>query len=51
VQERNEYEKFDLEHKIREKFVQAMREQFPDLGLTYVFWRSLREEETERQVC
>jgi hypothetical protein len=43
VQERNEYEKFDLEHKIREKFVQAMREQFPDLGLTYVYpgmhWR------------
>jgi len=35
VQERNEYEKFDLEHKIREKFVQAIKEQFPDLGLTY----------------
>ena len=42
VQERNEYEKFDLEHKIREKFVQAMREQFPDLGLTYVEWDTLR---------
>jgi HAD superfamily hydrolase (TIGR01484 family) len=40
VQERNEYEKFDLEHKIREKFVQAMREQFPDLGLTYVEWNT-----------
>jgi phosphomannomutase len=36
IQERNEYEKFDLEHKIREKFVQAIRERFPDLGLTYV---------------
>jgi phosphomannomutase len=36
IQERNEYEKFDLEHKIREKFVQAIREKFPDLGLTYV---------------
>jgi len=48
VQERNEYEKFDLEHKIREKFVQAMREQFPDLGLTYVFWRSLRKKRRDR---
>lgn len=37
VQERNDYEKFDLEHKIREKFVQAIKEQFPDLGLTYVY--------------
>jgi phosphomannomutase len=36
VQERNEYEKFDLEHKIREKFVAAIKERFPDLGLTYV---------------
>lgn len=35
IQERNEYEKFDLEHKIREKFVQAIKEKFPDLGLTY----------------
>ena len=43
VQERNEYEKFDLEHKIREKFVQAIKEQFPDLGLTYVSWRSVRK--------
>ena len=48
VQERNEYEKFDLEHRIREKFVQAMREQFPDLGLTYVFWRSLRKKRRDR---
>lgn len=37
VQERNEYEKFDLEHKVREKFVQAIKQEFPDLGLTYVF--------------
>jgi phosphomannomutase len=36
IQERNEYEKFDLEHKIREQFVHAIREKFPDLGLTYV---------------
>ena len=34
VQERNEYEKFDLEHGVRAKFVQAMKAQFPDLGLT-----------------
>lgn len=48
VQERNEYEKFDLEHKIREKFVQAIKEQFPDLGLTYVSWRSVRKERRNR---
>lgn len=34
VQERNEYQKFDLEHKIRATFVDAIRKQFPDLGLT-----------------
>ncbi|KAH3679847.1 hypothetical protein WICMUC_000590 [Wickerhamomyces mucosus] len=33
--ERNEFEKFDLEHKIREKFVAALKEKFPDYGLTY----------------
>ena len=43
IQERNEYEKFDLEHKIREKFVQAIKEQFPDLGLTYVSWHASRK--------
>lgn len=48
VQERNEYEKFDLEHKIREKFVQAIKEQFPDLGLTYVSWRSVRKKRRNR---
>ncbi|KAK4985804.1 Phosphomannomutase 1 [Elasticomyces elasticus] len=35
VEERNEYEKYDLQHKIREKFVQAIKNEFPDLGLTY----------------
>lgn len=34
VQERNDYQKFDLEHKIREKFVAAIQKEFPDLGLT-----------------
>jgi phosphomannomutase len=33
--ERNEFEAYDKVHKIREKFVQALRDQFPDLGLTY----------------
>lgn len=40
VQERNEYEKFDLEHKVREKFVQAIKQEFPDLGLTYALTQS-----------
>lgn len=33
--ERNEFEAFDKEHKIRETFVKALKEQFPDYGLTY----------------
>ncbi len=36
TQQRNEYEKYDLQHKIRAKFVEALKEKFPDLGLTYV---------------
>ncbi|KAL2351718.1 eukaryotic phosphomannomutase [Cryomyces antarcticus] len=35
VEERNEYERFDLEHGIRRTFVEAIKQQFPDLGLTY----------------
>lgn len=35
IEERNEYEKYDLEHGIRKKFVQAIKEKFSDLGLTY----------------
>jgi phosphomannomutase len=34
-EERNDYEKFDLEHKVREKMVEAMRKEFADLDLTY----------------
>jgi phosphomannomutase len=34
VPERVEYEKFDLEHKIRENFIAAIKKEFPDLGLT-----------------
>lgn len=33
-QERGEYEKYDLEHKVREKFIEALKKEFPDLGLT-----------------
>lgn len=33
--ERNTFEKYDLEHKIREKMVQALKDNFPDYGLTY----------------
>jgi len=33
--ERNEFEKYDKEHHIREKFVQALKDNFPDYGLTY----------------
>jgi phosphomannomutase len=34
TEERVEYEKYDLEHKIRETFVGILREKFADLGLT-----------------
>ncbi|QPG73718.1 Phosphomannomutase 1 [Brettanomyces nanus] len=35
TEERNDYEKFDLEHKVREKFVTALKKEFLGLGLTY----------------
>ncbi|KAJ4421399.1 Phosphomannomutase 1 [Gnomoniopsis sp. IMI 355080] len=35
TQERNEYEIYDKEHKIREKFVEKLRERFGHLGLTF----------------
>jgi phosphomannomutase len=35
VQERHDYEKYDLEHKIRAKFVEALKEEFAEFGLTY----------------
>lgn len=34
VQERNDYEKYDAQHQIRSKFVTALKEKFPDFGLT-----------------
>ncbi|KAI9814734.1 MAG: Phosphomannomutase [Pycnora praestabilis] len=35
VEERNEYERYDLEHGIRAKFVEVLKKEFPDMGLTY----------------
>ena len=34
-QERDEYEQYDLKHKIREQFVTALQKQFASLNLTY----------------
>ena len=34
VSERDEYERFDKEHKIRETFVKALQDKFGDYGLT-----------------
>lgn len=33
--ERNEFERFDKVHQVRAKFVEALKKEFPDLGLTY----------------
>ena len=40
-QERNDYEKYDKEHNIRVKFVETLKEKFPEFGLTYVSHVSL----------
>jgi phosphomannomutase len=34
--ERHAYQEYDLKHNIRKDFVEAIRKEFPDLGLTYV---------------
>lgn len=34
--ERDEYQKYDLENKIRETMIQQLKKEFPDLGLEYV---------------
>lgn len=36
TQERNDYEKYDKQHQIRAKFVEALKENFSHFGLTYV---------------
>lgn len=42
VQERNEYEKYDKQHNIRTQFVEALKKEFSDYGLTYVLpWNPL----------
>lgn len=35
TQERNDYEKYDKEHNIRVQLVDALKNEFPDYGLTY----------------
>ena len=35
-QERNDYQKYDMQHQIRAKFVKDLEEEFGDFGLTYV---------------
>ena len=35
IAERNAYQAYDLAHNIRRDFVAALREKFPDFGLTY----------------
>ena len=35
VQERHDFEEFDKEHKIREKFVDTLKTKFADYGLSY----------------
>jgi len=34
IEERNAFNRFDDEHKVREKFIVALKEKFPDAGLT-----------------
>lgn len=41
VEERYDYEKYDAQHQIRSKFIAALKEKFPDYGLTYVLFRFL----------
>lgn len=33
--EREQFNEYDCEHHIREKFIQALKKEFPDLGLTF----------------
>lgn len=40
IEERNDYEKYDKQHNIRPKFVEALKNEFSDYGLTYVFLTS-----------
>jgi len=33
--EREQFYEYDSEHHVREKFIQALKKEFPDLGLIY----------------
>ena len=35
VQERHDFEAFDKQHNIRKTFVEKLKQEFPDYGLTY----------------
>ncbi|KAK7550671.1 eukaryotic phosphomannomutase [Phyllosticta citricarpa] len=35
VQERHDFEAYDKQHQVRAKFVEALKQRFPDLGLTF----------------
>ena len=35
--ERNDYKRYDEEHKIRERFVEELKSKFGDFGLRYVY--------------
>ncbi|OXU27388.1 hypothetical protein TSAR_013852 [Trichomalopsis sarcophagae] len=35
TEERNQFNEYDQEHQIREKFIQALKREFPNLALTY----------------
>lgn len=35
LDERSQFLEYDNENQIRQKFIQALRKEFPDLGLTY----------------
>lgn len=34
-EERIQFYEYDMEHQIRQKFIQALKKEFPDLALTY----------------
>jgi phosphomannomutase len=36
--ERDEFQKWDLENKCRESMIAAIKKEFPDLGMTYVYF-------------
>ena len=35
VEERNQFEEYDAENHVREKLIQALKKEFPNLALTY----------------